>query len=449
MNRCAVLVGLALPLSMAGFFVAHAQQPAARRLDPTVFGDWRSDAPGVRRKITASDIPPLSEEHNSVNPPHEVSQPHEGGLKAPAGFSVQPFATGLKSPRVIRIAPNGDVFVAETEAGRVRVLRADPSTATAKESRVFVSGLDGPYGIAFYPSGPNPSYVYIATTTTVRRYPYHSGDLTASGPPEILLSLPAGGHTTRDIVFSPDQKTLYVSVGSSSNYGEDLPKLSDDQLRAFIAGHALGAAWGPQLDRADVLAFNPNGGDKRVVATGLRNCAGLTIQPATGALWCAVNERDLIGDDVPPDFATSVKQNAFYGWPWYYIGDHPDPRLAGARPDLAKKVDLPDVLFQAHSAPLGITFYEANQFPAEYKGDAFVTMHGSYNRAKRTGYKIVRLLFKNGRPTGEYEDFLTGFVVDDANVWGKPVDSAVAPDGSLLFTDNVGGKVWRVSFGEG
>ena len=184
----------------------------------------------------------------------------------------------------------------------------------------------------------------------------------------------------------------------------------------------------------------------RVFATGLRNCSGLTVQPSSGALWCAVNERDVLGDDLPPDYATRVREGQFYGWPWYYIGAHEDPRRKGERPDLAGKIALPDVLIQPHSAPLGITFYEGGQFPAAYKGDAFVALHGSWNRAKRTGYKVARLLFKNGEPTGEYEDFLTGFVVDDADVWGRPVDVAVAHDGALLVTDDGGGVIWRVVY---
>jgi glucose/arabinose dehydrogenase len=208
----------------------------------------------------------------------------------------------------------------------------------------------------------------------------------------------------------------------------------------------LGAAWGAEENRADVLAFDPDGRNMRVFAAGIRNCSGLAIQPETAALWCAVNERDILGDDLPPDYATHVAQGGFYGWPWYYIGANQDPRHKGERTDLASKIVVPDVLIQPHSAPLGIAFYEAAQFPADYKGDAFVTLHGSWNRAKRTGYKVVRLLFKDGKPTGAYEDFLVGFVVDDASVWGRPVDVAVARDGSLLITDDGGGVIWRVAY---
>ena len=195
-----------------------------------------------------------------------------------------------------------------------------------------------------------------------------------------------------------------------------------------------------------MLAFDPDGGNERVFATGLRNCSGLAVQPGSGDLWCAVNERDGLGDNLPPDFATRVAEGAFYGWPWYYIGSHEDPRHAGQRPDLAGKATVPDVLFDAHSAPLGITFYEGGQFPADFKGSAFVAFHGSWNRAKRTGYKVVRLIIKDGKPTGVYEDFLTGFVADPIRVWGRPVDVAVTKDGALLVTDDEGGAIWRVTY---
>jgi glucose/arabinose dehydrogenase len=230
---------------------------------------------------------------------------------------------------------------------------------------------------------------------------------------------------------------LFVSVGSASNDAEG--------LRA-MAARVLGASWGEEQDRADVLAFDPDGKNQRVYATGIRNCSGLAIQPATGALWCAVNERDGLGDDLPPDYATRVTQGAFYGWPWYYLGDHPDPRHKDERPDLANRITTPDVLIQAHSAPLAIAFYEANQFPSEYKGDAFVTLHGSWNRSTLTGYKVVRLVMKDGKPTGAYEDFLLGFVGDDRSVWGRPVGVAVTRDGSLLVSDDGSGSIWRVSY---
>jgi glucose/arabinose dehydrogenase len=239
---------------------------------------------------------------------------------------------------------------------------------------------------------------------------------------------------------------MFVSVGSGSNDGEDMPADSHAALAASDAAHVRGAAWGPEENRAAVLAFDPDGRNMRIFATGLRNCSGMTVQPETSALWCVVNERDMMGDDLPPDYATSVKAGGFYGWPWLYIGAHEDPRFAGQRADLAKDVVTPDVLFQPHSAPLGMTFYEGGQFPAEYRGDAFVAFHGSWNRANRTGYKVVRLIFRDGKPTGEYEDFLVGLVADDSGVWGRPVGVAVAKDGALLVTDDGGDAVWRVAY---
>jgi glucose/arabinose dehydrogenase len=218
-------------------------------------------------------------------------------------------------------------------------------------------------------------------------------------------------------------------------------------LQAWIATRPLGATWDTEERRANVLSFDPDGKNEKIVATGLRNCSGIAIQPATGRPWCVVNERDGLGDDDTPfEYATQVKEGAFYGWPWYYIGGNEDPRHKGARPDLKGKVSVPDVLMQAHSAPLQIVFYEGDDFPAAYKGSAFVTLHGSWNRAQRTGYKVVRLLFDNaGNPTGAYEDFMTGLVISDKQVWGRPVGVAVAKDGSLFVTEDGNGTIWRVT----
>ena len=436
-------------LASAAFLVgggaALAQTVAtATRTGPAAFGDWHSDAPGVRRLLQPNDLPtPLATPPSSAQSAH-VSRPDNAQPKVPPGFSVSLMASGLKDPRVVRVAPNGDVFVAETEAGRVRVFHAG---ATDQTGDIYASGLRAPFGIAFYPPGPDPQFVYVANTTSVMRFPYRNGDTKATTAPEIIVQgLPSGGHSTRDLAFSPDGKTLYVSVGSSSNIGSGLDaKRSAAELADNDKQNGFGASWGADTDRAKVLAFDPDGHNKRSFATGLRNCAGLTIQPATGALWCAVNERDMLGDDVPFEYATHVEAGHFYGWPWYYNGDHADPRLKDARPDLASHVTVPDVLIQAHSAPLGLTFYDGPQFPADYKGDAFVALHGSWNRAKRTGYKVVRLLFRDGKPTGEYEDFATGFVTQDSGAWGRPVDVAVAKDGSLLVTEDENGTIWRIS----
>jgi len=442
-----------LPLLLASILIAGSSPLALAdddgvRTGAAAYGDWRTDAPGVRRKLTEADIPPPGASHSVSNPPRVVARPDGDWPKAPEGFVVSQFASGLNEPRVVRVAPNGDVFVAESASGRVTVLSAADGAAKAASAATFATGLHRPFGIAFYPPGSNPRYVYVAETDRVVRFPYRSGETKATGPAEVVVpALPAGrGHWTRDLAFSVDGETLFVSVGSGSNAGEDMAEAPAEGLAAFIAAHPLGAAWGIEENRADVLAFSPDGGEKGVFATGLRNCSGLTVEPQTGDLWCVVNERDSMGDDTPPDYATRVKPSAFYGWPWFYIGDHEDARLESRRADLAGSVAMPDILIQAHSAPLGIAFYEGGQFPAEYRGDAFVAMHGSWNRAKRTGYKVVRLLFKDGAPSGEYEDFLIGFVADDASVWGRPVDVAVARDGALLITDDGGGAIWRVAY---
>jgi glucose/arabinose dehydrogenase len=406
------------------------------RTGPAAYGDWRTDAPGVQRLITPDDLPPPSATVSAANPPQRAPRTPAVVPQAPPGFAVDLLAEGLDTPRVIRTAPNGDIFVAESGAGRVLVFRADGATPAPVKGEVFAADLAQVFGIAFHPSGPDPRWVYVATPDAVVRFPYRSGDLQASGPAEPVARLPDGhDHWTRDIAFSPDDKTLFVSVGSATNDAEGL---------ATTAARLVG--WDREANRADVLAFDPDGGHMRVVATGLRNCSGLTVRQSTGELWCVVNERDGLGDDLPPDFATHVTDGGFYGWPWYYIGDHEDPRHKGGRPDLAGRVIAPDVLFQPHSAPLGIMFYPGGQFPAEYDGEAFVAFHGSWNRAKRTGYKVVRLPMKDGKPTGAYEDFLTGFVADDERVWGRPVDVAVTRDGALLVTDDEGGAIWRVVY---
>ncbi len=428
-------------VALAACLAAAAALAADRPLltGAAAFGDWRTDAPGVRRLITPADLPPPFATLSIANPSRRAPRTMAVAPKAPSGFAVDLFATGLAEPRVIRISPNGDVFVAESGAGRVLVFRADGKSPAPVEGQAFAVDLPHVFGIAFYPSGSDPRWVYVATVGSVWRIPYRSGDLKASGPAEVVVrKLPTGGaHWTRDIAFSPDDKTMFVSVGSATNDAEG--------IRSKVA-RELGASWDEEHDRADVLAFDPDGGNERVFATGLRNCSGLTIQPSTGAPWCVVNERDGLGDNLPPDYATRVVEGAFYGWPWYYIGDHEDPRHKGEQPDLAGRVTVPDVLFQAHSAPLGITFYKNGEFPAEYRGDAFVAFHGSWNRAKRTGYKVVRLRMKDGKPTGVYEDFLTGFVADDESVWGRPVDVATTKDGALLVTDDEGGAIWRVTY---
>ena len=437
------LAGIALP------FAAEAQSATPAHTGKAAFGDWSSDAPGVRRLITAADLPSPFASKPASNTSSVVARPANAAPQVPAGFVAEQFADGLQNPRMIRVAPNGDIFVSETRAGRIRVFRAADGASKPSESQVFASGLSAPFGIAFYPAGPNPQFVYVANTNSVIRFPYGNGDLKARGAAQtIIAKLPTGGHSTRDIQFSADGARMFVSVGSGSNVAEGIDPLKPAEIKSFEAKNGLGAMWDDEQGRADVLFTDPEGkSGLKPYATGIRNCVTMAIQPATPDLWCVTNERDILGDDLPPDYATKVSEGGFYGWPWYYIGAHEDPRHKGERPDLAGKVTVPDVLFQPHSAPLGIAFYAGDQFPADYKGDAFVALHGSWNRAKRTGYKVVRLVFKNGKPTGEYEDFMTGMVATpDSGVWARPVGVAVAHDGSLLVTEDANGTIWRVRF---
>jgi glucose/arabinose dehydrogenase len=407
------------------------------------FGDWRADRPGVTRHITAGELPKPWATPSAGNGPRLVSRPVDAKPRVPDGFDVALFAEGLTNPRIIRVAPNGDIFVAETRANRIRVLRAADGDSKPGVNEIYSSDLNRPFGIAFYPRN-DPQWLYVANTDSVVRFPYHAGDLKASGQPEtVVASLPRGGnHTTRDIAFSNDGKRMFVSVGSSSNVADGLGK---PPTAFWPEDHVLGGIWGYETDRADVLVFDPDGKNKGIFATGIRNCVGLAVQPANGELWCSTNERDGLGDDLVPDYVTRVREGQFFGWPWYYMGDNEEPRLRGERPDLKGKVTVPDVLIQSHSASLGMTFYDGKQFPAEYQGDAFAAEHGSWNRSKRTGYKVIRIRLKDGVPTGEYQDFMTGFVASDANVWGRPVGVAVAHDGALLVTEDGNGTIWRVS----
>jgi glucose/arabinose dehydrogenase len=413
----------------------------------SAYSDWHSDAPGAVRHFTQDAIPPPYGSLSAHRAPSVVPRPAGASLHVPPGFEVELFASGLERPRTLRVAPNGDVFVAESDAGRLRILRSASGAEGRPQSSVFAGGLTYPFGIAFWPPGPNPRFVYVAEMDRVVRFPYEPGDLRARGNPEVVVAhLPTGGHATRDLIFSRDGRSMFVSVGSASNAGTDMPVRDAASVRAWDAEHGIGAAWGYEQERADVLVFDAGGGNRRIFATGLRNCTAEALAPGTDTLWCVVNERDGLGDDLPPDFATSVRQGAFYGWPWYYAGDHEDPRLKGQRSDLAGHVTLPDVLIQPHSAPLGIAFYDGTRFPNEYRGDAFVTLRGSWNRERRTGYKVIRLRFANGRPTGEYEDFLTGFVASDQAVWARPVGIAVARDGALLVGEDGNSTIWRIAY---
>lgn len=394
------------------------------------FNDWGNERPGNRYLIKEPDLPKPYATDAASNQSKVVPRPADAWPKVPEGFKIDQAATGLESPRTIITAPNGDLFLAESDPGRIRVIRGFGSDGKVQTSVVFASGLTMPYGIAFYPPGPNPSYVYIGNTNSVVRFPYKNGDLQTTGPAEtIVASIPGGGkygggHWTRSLVFSNDGKKFFVGVGSKENVGEDPA----------------------EKDRADILEFNPDGSGMRIYASGVRNASGLMIHPKTGQLWAAVNERDDLGDNLVPDYVTHLDDGAFYGWPWYYMGPNQDPRFEGKRPDLKEKVTVPDVMLQSHSAPLNLTYYNGKQFPSEYDGDLFVTSHGSWNRAYRTGYKIIRIYAPNGKATGEYQDFVTGFVVNDANVWGRPVGITVAKDGSLVFTDDASNSIWRVTY---
>jgi glucose/arabinose dehydrogenase len=442
----ALLTVSACLLAAAG--TARAQE----RTGAAAYGDWRTDAPGVVRHITSADMPAPYATHPTALPPAEVPMPNDAKLRVLRHFTLQAFAK-MEHPRQLRVAPNGDIFVAETDAGRIVVLRAADGAPRPATRAIYASGLDRPFGIAFYPLGPHPRFVYIANNNSVVRFAYANGDLKATAAPETVvakLASTAGGHSTRDIDFSKDGKRMLVSVGSGSNLAEGMPAKTVEEAKAWEADHMVGATWGREADRADILSFDPEGRDKSIYASGIRNCVTLRVNPVTGVPWCAVNERDSLGDDLPPDYVTQVKLKGFYGWPWYYIGDHQDPRLKGQRPDLADKVIVPDVLIQPHSAPLGLTFYPdvkgPEAFPAEYRGDAFVALHGSWNRSKRTGYKIVLVKVTKGIPSGTYEDFLTGFASEDSDVWGRPVGVAVAHDGALLVSDDGGGMIWRVIY---
>jgi len=396
-------------------------------------GDWTTDAPGVRRLITAADMPSPYATDSVDNGPQLAKRPEGAVPKVPAGFKVEEVVSGLKNPRLIRTAPNGDLFVAESRAGIIRVLRPGKDPSKPEVNEVYASGLRRPFGIAFYPLGPDPQWVYIGNTDAVVRFPYKNGDTVAHGNAETIIpnipgwgELRGGGHWTRDLAFSRDGKKLFVSVGSHSNVYEN-PKENE-------------------TDRATVLEFNPDGSGRRVYASGIRNAVGIAIHPQTGELWGSVNERDGLGDDLVPDYVTRIKEGGFYGWPWYYIGPNQDPRHKGAHPELRDKVIVPDVLIQSHSASLEMVFYTGKMFPKEYMLDAFAAEHGSWNRKKRTGYKVIRMPIKDGVPTGEYEDFMTGFVTADGDVWGRPVGVTVGNDGSLYVTDDGSNTVWRVSY---
>lgn len=373
-----------------------------------------ADAPGTRHRISLQDLPKPYATPAVDNSSHTVARPQGWLPQVPKGFAISLYASGLSDPRWMALAPNGDVFLAEPNAGKITLLQdGKPST--------FATGFSRPHGLAFHEGA-----LYVADDTAVWKIAYKDCDTKAGARTRITKQSFGGkeGHHTRDIAFGPEG-TLYVAIGSAGNVETDDPPT-----------------------RASVQKVNANG-TFSTFASGLRNPVGIAFRPGTGDLWVTVNERDGLGDDLPPDYATHVQAGGFYGWPYAYIGPHPDPSYGSKRPDLVAKTKTPDVLFQAHSAPLGLLFYDASQFPAEYKGDAFVAFHGSWNSGHPHGYKVVRVHFAGGKPAGGYEDFVTGFwdgKTSPAHVYGRPAGLLVAKDGSLLIADDAGKAVWRAAY---
>ncbi len=395
-------------------------------------GDYTAAKPGKKYKITADSLPAPFATESVRNKSKIVDRPDGAMPRVPNGFKVTEWLTeGLENPRYLATAPNGDIFVTESKPGRIRVLRDTTGDGKPDLNEVFAQGLDKPFGLAFYPA-EDPEWLYVANTGEVVRFPYESGDTKSTADPETITAhsggghLTGGGHWTRDLCFSKDGAKLFVSVGSRTNVDEDDLEIEQHRARIFV--------------------MNPDGSEKSVYATGIRNPVGIAVDPATGNLWTSVNERDGLGNNLVPDYITSVKPGGFYGWPYFYIGDNPDPRHKDdPHADMADQVTVPDVLVQSHSASLNLVFYTGDQFPAEYQGDIFAAFHGSWNREPRTGYKVVRVPLQDGKSNGTYEDFLTGFTTEDGDVWGRPVGLTVAKDGSLLMSEDAHDTIWRVS----
>lgn len=349
--------------------------------------------------------------------------------KAPEGFVVTKFADGLKNPRWTYIAPNNDIFVVESStfksANQITVFRDKDNDGVFETREIFKQGLNMPFGMLIL-----GNYFYIANTDGLYRFPYKQGDLKLKGNGEKILELPAGGynnHWTRNLLASPDGSKIYVSVGSASNNAE----------------HGMDV----ETRRANILEINPDGTGEKIYASGLRNPVGMDWNPANNELWTAVNERDDLGDELVPDYVTSVKRGGFYGWPYSYYGQIEDPRMKGQGKELVAKAIIPDVSVGSHTASLGFAFYNKQSFPAEYRNGAFVGQHGSWNRSKLSGYKVLFVPFKNGKPSGKPIDFLTGFIANEekAEVYGRPVAVTVMKDGSLLVNDDSGNTIWKVA----
>jgi glucose/arabinose dehydrogenase len=380
--------------------------------------------PLAHHEITAATLPKPFATRSVSNPPSIIPRPEKARLALPPGFEIQTYAAGgFEEPRWMALAPNGDVFLADSTAGSVIILRDTHGTGRADTRFTFATHLNQPFGLAFW-----RDYLYVGNTDSVVRFKYAPGQTKAEGSAEKICSLPARGynaHWTRNVIFSPDSSKMYVSVGSGTNVD-----VESDPMRGTIS------------------EYNPDGTGQRFIAQGTRNPIGLAFNPTTGKLWAAVQERDGLGDDLPPDYVTEIQEGGFYGWPFAYAGKNEEPRHRAERPDLVARSLAGDVLVQAHSAVLGLVFYEGKMFPEEYRGDAFVAMHGSWNRSRRTGYKVVRIRCKDGRPLGGYDDFVTGWMLNenDRRVWGRPVGLLVLKDGSLLITDDGGNTVWRVTY---
>lgn len=377
----------------------------------------------ARAQVTHGEKPHLPAPfatRSAGNGPGRIEAPSGFLPTVPKGFRVNVFASKFQNPRLLTVSPNGDIFLADMGGNQVLILRDPQHTGGAQERLVFADGLRRPFGIAFH-----DDYVYVGNMTSVVRFKYDPKTSKRLGEAEKLLDLPGGGHSTRTLSFTADGKHLLVAVGSNSNIDTGEPEI-----------------------RAAVTICDPDGKNARVFAAGLRNPVGLALEPVTGKPWVTVNERDELGDDLPPDYFTSIRDGGFYGWPYSYIGGNVDSRVKPQRPELVAKAVVPDVLLGAHVAPLQFAFYNGKQFPASYSGGAFVAEHGSWNRANRSGYQVVFVPFKNGEPAGDPVPFLTGFVPDASKelVYGRPVGVAVAPDGSLLVSDDGIGLIYRITY---
>jgi glucose/arabinose dehydrogenase len=382
-------------------------------------------------KISLGNLPQPFATNSASNSPNVVAVPENPTLNVPAGFQVNVYADGLDAPRWLALTPSGDVLVTETRENRIRLLRDSNGDGVADVNKTFATAQNGvniPFGMTF--AGDS---FFLGNTGAVLRFPYTQGQQQLTGRGQKIADLTPGGynqHWTRNVVASPDGTKLYVSVGSRSNVDEE------------------------PLPRASVQVMNLDGSNQQTFAYGLRNPIGLDFHPTTGALYATVNERDGIGDDLVPDYFTRLQQGEFYGWPYAYLAPNLiDPRQTingkSKRPDLVAKTQTPDVLFQAHSAALGLQFYDGKTFPQRYRNGAFVAMRGSWNRNQGTGYKVVFMPFDaSGRPQGYYEDFLTGFLTDPQGptTWGRPVGLLVLPDGSLLLTEEANNRIYRIQY---